>query len=156
MSFVEDYNKELYHYGVPGMKWGRRKAKQRSLYDRITGADKYYDQIMKTPMKKSKTSKTSANTTPKATSNVSQASAKKNQVKSAKKTTAKGKAKTNKALQKIGNQPVKKTSGLTKTGMSMVQAMYKNPMAETARQTANYVTLASQMSPEYLRRFNVY
>lgn len=22
---MENYNKELYHYGVPGMRWGRRK-----------------------------------------------------------------------------------------------------------------------------------
>ena len=30
MSFVQDYNKELYHHGVKGMKWGHRKARNTS------------------------------------------------------------------------------------------------------------------------------
>lgn len=28
MSFVENYNKELYHHGVKGMKWGVRKTRK--------------------------------------------------------------------------------------------------------------------------------
>lgn len=31
MSLVEEYNKELYHYGVKGMKWGVRKEKYNSM-----------------------------------------------------------------------------------------------------------------------------
>ena len=27
---MEKYNKELYHYGVPGMRWGHRKTSYKS------------------------------------------------------------------------------------------------------------------------------
>ena len=71
---------ELYHFGVKGMKWGVRKAreatsggsKKRSLYDRVTGADKIYDKIMKDFDKrssKSKSGKTNTNKTKKVSNN---------------------------------------------------------------------------------------
>ena len=38
MSPIETYNKELYHYGVKGMKWGVRKKiyiqRRKSDYER--------------------------------------------------------------------------------------------------------------------------
>ena len=71
---------ELYHFGVKGMKWGVRKtrestgggSKKRSLYDRVTGADKIYDKIMKDFDKrssKSKSGKTNTNKTKKVSNN---------------------------------------------------------------------------------------
>ena len=48
---------------------------------------------------------------------------------------------------------IKSSAHAIKTGMSIAQVMYKNPLAENAKQTADYVDLASKMSPEYRRRY---
>lgn len=41
MSFIENYNKELYHHGVKGMKWGvRRKRNSDSGSDTATSSNK--------------------------------------------------------------------------------------------------------------------
>lgn len=50
MSITEQYNQELYHYGVKGMKWGVRKAyKQRDNI--VRKHDKYVDKYQKAKSK---------------------------------------------------------------------------------------------------------
>lgn len=60
----------------------------------------------------------------------------------------------NKSRNKKNKHKVAKALGkVGKTSISVANTMIKNPLAEEAKKTANYVTLASQMSPEYRRRF---
>ena len=50
MSIMEQYNSELYHYGVKGMKWGVRRAiKQRDKI--VRKHDKYVDKYQKAKAK---------------------------------------------------------------------------------------------------------
>lgn len=46
MSIIENYNNELYHYGVKGMKWGVRRAK-RYVDNSITKANRKIDSAKK-------------------------------------------------------------------------------------------------------------
>lgn len=36
MSITKDYNEELYHYGVLGMKWGVRKGRTQQAYEKAS------------------------------------------------------------------------------------------------------------------------
>lgn len=36
MSFITEYNKELYHYGVLGMKWGVRRGNTAKAYEKAS------------------------------------------------------------------------------------------------------------------------
>lgn len=71
-----------------------------------------------------------------------------------KKSVSTGKKRTGKVLTKAGGKTIKAASKSAKLGLSMVQSLYNiSDTAQENRQMQNYVNLASQMSPEYRRRF---
>ena len=58
MSFISKYNKELYHYGVLGMKWGVRRGNVSKAYEK---ASKKLDKLdAKVEKKQQKANKLSA------------------------------------------------------------------------------------------------
>ena len=156
MSLEKDYNKELYHYGVKGMKWGKRKAQpQRSLYARITGSDKYYNEMMgnfrKDAAKKSaakKAASTSQKSTPK------KQPSKQTTPKSPAKKTSNGKKKANKVLVENGNKTLNSLGKSVQFGMGMAQIQYNmSGAAQRNGQTATYLNTLSGMSNDYKKRF---
>lgn len=71
-----------------------------------------------------------------------------------KKATKSGQKKTKKILSKNSDKAVKAIGKSAKLGLSMAQSLYN--ISDTGfenRQMQSYVNLASQMSPEYRRRF---
>lgn len=171
---------ELMPYGVPGMKWGHRKAIQTSgltnkqikkyakkgyakdnfkanksvggkAYDLFTGAHKISADIQYSSSSK-KQNKARAEqylkdkNKPKSTNNNSQ--------KNPKKSVKTGQKKASKIVSKNGNTPLKATAKKAKVGLSVVQSLYDiSDTAAQNRQMTSYLNTASQMSPEYRRRF---
>ena len=159
---------DIMHYGIPGMRWGHRKAKAQAIsryrneynkkqagksslskaYSKITGADKIYAEA-RYNMSKSKAAalKSSNKSTKKPISNNTAH-------KDLKKATKSGQKKTKKVLSKNSGKAVKAIGKSANLGLSMVQSLYN--ISDTGfenRQMQSYVNLASQMSPEYRRRF---
>ena len=150
---MHDYN-ELYHHGVKGMKWGVRKK----TYSDKEISDYRKRKIAESPSKSE--SPRGANkgwykNAPKSTIVRQMRTEEKMLIKNEKALNkiGSGKKKAKKAIQKLGSKTIKSSAHAIKTGMSIAQVMYKNPLAENAKQTADYVDLASKMSPEYRRRY---
>lgn len=154
---------ELYHYGVKGMKWGKRKAyPQRSLYDRITNRDKYYNEMMRNFAKDSakKRQQSQSSSPAKNTTANKQIATKKPPAKKA--TTPKspaaktksGKKKADTVLKKHGGTAIKATSKSAKLGLSVVKSLYNiSDTGTQQRQNAANLNIYSNMSPEYKQRF---
>ena len=154
------YNDELMHYGVPGMRWGQRRAQKRAAinryrseynrqmagksglskaYSKITGADKIYAET-RYNMSKSKPNNHHSKTPVKPQST-------KNNNSEKMKTVRKN------VKNKASKTTIQKSKKQIDNGKAIAQVLFKNPMAETANQTANYTNLALQMSPEYRRKY---
>ena len=162
---------ELYHYGVPGMKWGHRRAIKKAAinryrneynkkqigksafsraYSKITGADKIYAQTRYNLSKiKSKSSKSKV-----VNEKTKNKTANSNSTINRKKSMKTGKKKVANIVSKKGNTPIKSTAKTAKIGLSAIQSLYNiSDTAKQNRQMTSYVNTASQMSPEYRRRF---
>lgn len=148
MEIDNSFN-ELYHYGVPGMKWGHRKAQERvqkrtainryrneynksqigksslsRAYSKLTGADKIYAQSRYNMSKSSRvSSKSSSNTsgTKQGASNSKPKTSTGNKAKKPKRVASSGKKKAKKALQKTGNIALKTTGVLAANGLRAIQ-----------------------------------
>ena len=157
---------ELMHYGVPGMKWGQRRAIKKAAinryrseynkqqtgksafsraYSKITGADKIYAEA-RYNMSKSKPKSSNNKTVNEKTKNTSSTASKKS-VKT-------GKKRATNVISKHGSTLIKATAKSAKTGLSVVRSLYNiSDTAQQNRQMISYLNTARQMSPEYRRRF---
>ena len=119
---------ELCHYGVLGMKWGRRKAIAPS-----SAVNQH--RVKKQAVKSSSGFKVTSHSDPK-------------------KSVKSGKKKASSIVAKHGNESVKSIGKVAKTGFSIVQSFYNiSDTATQNRQMTSYLNTATQMSPEYRRRF---
>lgn len=113
---------ELYHYGVPGMKWGHRKAKLLDKASISRQSAKEWDEMAKYAAQKGKTKraakykKNAALDRADALKYEKQASGK-----SPKKTTATGKKRAKKALQKTARTSLKAVSWSAQVGLRALQ-----------------------------------
>ena len=167
MSFTQDYNKELYHYGVKGMKWGKRKAQpQRSLWDRVTGADKYREEMMRNFAKdaaKKRASNSASLVSPKKQKPVGPvAGGPKKQkpvgpvasIKTPAKKVSNGKKKANKVIAENGNKTLKSLGKTVQYGKGILQIQYNmSDNAQRNRQMSSYLNNLAGMSDDYKRRF---
>ena len=120
---------ELCHYGVLGMKWGRRKTIVPSSTMNQHRAKKQATKPTSGP----KMSPTNLDS---------------------KKSVKSGKKKASSIVAKHGNESVKSIGKVAKTGFSIVQSFYNiSDTATQNRQMTSYLNTATQMSPEYRRRF---
>ena len=119
-SFLSE--EELYHYGVPGMKWGHRKAKLLDKANISRQSAKEWDEMAKYAAQKGKMKraakykKNAALDRADALKYEKQASGK-----SPKKTTATGKKRATKALQKTARTSLKAVSWSAQVGLRALQ-----------------------------------
>ena len=119
-SFLSE--EELYHYGVPGMKWGHRKAKLLDKANISRQSAKEWDEMAKYAAQKGKTKraakykKNAALDRADALKYEKQASGK-----SPKKTTATGKKRAMKALQKTARTSLKAVNWSEQVGLRALQ-----------------------------------
>ena len=119
-SFLSE--EELYHYGVPGMKWGHRKAKLLDKANISRQSAKEWDEMAKYAAQKGKTKRAAKY---KKNAALDRADAlkyyKQAYGKSPKKTTATGKKRAMKALQKTARTSLKAVSWSAQVGLRALQ-----------------------------------
>ena len=119
-SFLSE--EELYHYGVPGMKWGHRKAKLLDKANISRQSAKEWDEMAKYAEQKGKMKRAAKY---KKNAALDRADALKYEKqafgKSPKKTTATGKKKAMKALQKTARTSLKAASWSAQVGLRALQ-----------------------------------
>lgn len=142
---------ELYHYGVPGMKWGHRK-KNDYIQEGVNSRRK------KTIVSNSVNSNVSKRTSGTNTAGIKSGSNPSKSInvtrKNVKQTSKSGKKTATKTLSKMSGKALSSINKTAKTGMSIAQSLQNiSDAGMNARQTTTYVNAYTSMSPDYRRRF---